>query len=83
MGVDEHYEIMQLVLQNPGRLLARMKDYYADAEFDPSELRDFVNELAILRAQCRNGALISLVDSLAEIAEQALREQLPLVVIAD
>jgi len=82
IGVNDHYRLTQLVGKNG--LLARLNDYYADAEFENAELDDLVREATALRAQCRDDEqLLSFLNGVVELAELAKREQRPLLAIAD
>jgi hypothetical protein len=83
IGVDDHYRLMQLVGKNGG-LLARLDDYYADAEFQNTEIEGLVQEATELRERCCNDKqLLSFLNGLVELAELAKREQQPLLAIAD
>lgn len=83
IGLDDHYRLMQLVGESNG-LLARLNDYYADAEFETTELDSLIGEIATLCARCSdNERLLSFLDAFVEMAELAKREQRPLLAIAD
>ena len=82
IGVDDHYRLTQLV--GKSGLLARLNDYYADAEFENAELDNLIQEVAALRARCRDDEhLVSFLNGLVELAELAKREQRPLLAVAD
>jgi hypothetical protein len=84
IGVDTHQTLMRLTDQSEGSLLHRANDYYADAEFDNSELESLIRELVRLREQCRQEEPIySVLNDLIDLAETARVEQKPLLVIAD
>jgi hypothetical protein len=83
IGVDDHYRLTQLIAQSGG-LLARLNDYYADAEFDYSELDGLAEEVRMLLARCRDDkALLSFLNGLSELIVEAKQEQKPLLAIAD
>jgi len=82
IGVDDHHQLMQLVGENCG-LLARLNNYYADAEFENAELDNLVREATELRAQCHDERLLSFLNGVVELAELAKREQRSLLAIAD
>jgi hypothetical protein len=84
IGVDTHYKLMRLTDQTEGSLLKRLNDYYADAQFDISQLESLLRELIDLREQCRQEEpLFSVLKDLIALAEAARLEQKPLLVIAD
>lgn len=84
VGVDDHYRLMQVIGQKTNSLLARMRDYYEDAEFETTELESLIGEATDLRAQCREDErLRSFLTAFIELAETAKMEQKPLIVIAD
>lgn len=83
IGVDDHYRLTQLIGQSGG-LLARLNDYYADAEFEHSELDGLAEEVRTLRARCGDDkALLSFLKGFAELIAEAKQEQKPLLAIAD
>ena len=83
IGVDDHSRLMQLVGESDG-LLARLNDYYADAEFENAELDNLVQEAAALRTRCRDdGRLLLFLNGVIDLAELAKREQRPLLAISD
>ena len=82
IGVNTHYRLMQLV--GKSGLLSRLNDYYADAEFENTELDTLVREAAALRRRCGDDELLlSFLDGVVDLAELAKREQRPLLAIAD
>jgi len=84
IGVDTHYRLMRLTDQSEGSLLQRLNDYYADAQFDTSELESLLRELIRVREQCgQDEPLISVINDLIDLTEAARLEQKPLLVIAD
>ena len=84
IGVDDHSRLMQLVSRDAGSLLARLNDYYSDAEFENSELDRLVEEATALRTNCdEDGRLVAFLDALVQLAYAAKSEQKPLIVIAD
>ena len=84
IGVDTHYRLMCLTDQSEGSLLQRLNDYYADAQFDTSELESLLRELIRVREQCgQDEPLISVINDLIDLTEAARLEQKPLLVIAD
>ena len=83
IGVDDHHRLMQIVGARGG-LLARLNDYYADAEFEHSELEDLIAEAATVSNHCHDDQrLLSSLRGLAELAEAAKSEGKGLVAIAD
>jgi len=75
---------MRLTDQSEGSLLQRLNDYYADAQFDTSELESLLRELIRVREQCgQDEPLISVINDLIDLTEAARLEQKPLLVIAD
>jgi len=75
---------MCLTDQSEGSLLQRLNDYYADAQFDTSELESLLRELIRVREQCgQDEPLISVINDLIDLTEAARLEQKPLLVIAD
>jgi len=84
IGVDDHYRLTRLVGEDTGSLLARLNDYYADAEFAHAELARLAGEVTALRARCHDDKrLFSFLEALSELSEAAKLEQKPLVVITD
>src|SRR5262245_30632793 len=84
IGLNAHYMLMHLADQTKGRLLKRLNDYYADAEFDISELETLLRELIYVRAKCPpEEPLFSVLKDVMDLAEAARLEQKPLVVISD
>lgn len=83
IGVDDHHRLTQLIGQGGG-LLARINDYYADAEFEHSELDGLTEEVRTLLVRCRDDkALLSFLNGLSELIVEAKQEQKPLLAIAD
>jgi len=83
IGVDDHYRLMQLVGKSGG-LLARLNDYYADAEFEHFELDCLAEEVRTLLIPCREDtALLSFLNGLSELIVEAKQEQKALLAIAD
>jgi hypothetical protein len=83
IGVDDHHRLMQLVGEDAG-LLKRLHNYYADAEFQNTELDALAQELTVLCARCHaDGRLVSFLDDLIGLVGLAKREQQPLLAIAD
>ena len=84
IGVDDHYRLTQLIRGMPNSLLARMNDYYADAEFENSELDALAEEVQSLLVRCRDDeGLIPFLNGLSELIVEAKEEQKPLLAIAD
>jgi hypothetical protein len=80
--VDDHYRLTQLV--GKSGLLARLNDYYTDAEFENAELDSLVREVTALRERCRDDErLVSFLNGVVGLAELAKREQRALLAIAD
>jgi hypothetical protein len=72
------------LLKNSGGLLARLNDYYADAEFEHSELDDLAEEVRTLHVRCtEDKALLSFLNGLSELIVEAKQEQKSLLAIAD
>lgn len=83
IGVDDHYRLMQLVGKDGG-LLARLEDYYADAELQNNELGRLIKEVISFRSKCNNDKQLFLfLGGLVELAEFAKHEQHSLLAIAD
>ena len=84
LGVDEHWEIVQLAAKRGYVLLGRLRDYYADAEFFVEELPAFLVEVEALRSQGELSpkARSDLTD-LADVIRFALAERRSLEVLAD
>jgi hypothetical protein len=82
IGVDDHHRLTQLIGESV--LLARLNDYYSDAEFENAELDSLVREATALRERCRDDErLLSFLNGVVELAELAKREQRSLLAIAD
>jgi hypothetical protein len=83
IGADDHYRLMQLV-NSRGGLLARLKDYYADAEFEPSEMERLAVEVEDLISQSQNDdSLSSFLKAILGLTALAKSVQKPLIAIAD
>jgi hypothetical protein len=83
ISVDDHYQLMQLVSQTGGSL-ARLKDYYEDAEFEQAELDDLSEEVEKLLLRCKEEKrLVSFLNGLLKLIVEAKNEQKPLLAIAD
>ncbi len=50
IGVEGHFQLMELAREGGNDLLFRMKDYYEDTEIEPSEVKDFLQEVATVRS---------------------------------
>lgn len=83
IGMDEHHRLMQLIGGRDG-LLARLNDYYADAEYEHSELDGLIAEATSLAARCRDDErLYSILSELSKLSQNAKSVGEALVVIAD
>jgi hypothetical protein len=84
IGVDEHYRLTQIIGGMPDSLLARMNDFYADAEFENSDLDGLAVEVQSLLVRCKDDeGLIPFLKGLSELIVEAKKEQKPLLAIAD
>ena len=84
IGVEDHHSLMQLLSGTGGGLLARLQDYYADSEFESTELEGLIDEVYALRLRClKDEGLIPILNALIEISHEAKLERKPLVVVAD
>ena len=82
--MDDHYRLMQFIGDNPGSLLSRIGDYYADAEFASDELGRLAEELAVLSRRFNaDERLAAILGSLGRLVELAKCEQKPFVALAD
>ena len=72
LGVDEHYSVMANVEKDRFPLLYRMKDYYEDAIFTPSEFPALREELKLLKHQYDGDpALLGILDKLTALVDEA------------
>jgi hypothetical protein len=82
IGADDHHRLMELI--GGKGLLARLNDYYADAEFEPSEVEDLMSEATALSIRCNNDKqLFSFLSGLIELCRIARSDGTSLVAIAD
>jgi hypothetical protein len=81
---DDHYRFTQIIGGKPDGLLARLNDYYVDAEFETTEVNSLAEEVRALLISCKDDErLFSFLNGLSELIEEAKQEQKPLVAIAD
>jgi hypothetical protein len=84
IGVDDHYELMKLVGNGDDRLLSRLSNYYADAEFNIEELGNLHDEVQLLLERSRqNIRMSSFLTVFMDLINQAKSEQKPLLAISD
>lgn len=84
IGLADHHRLMQIVADCGALLFTRMRDYYEDAKFEYSELDRLLVEISVLSKRCKKDTqLVSYLNDVAELAQQAKLEQRPLTVIAD
>jgi len=83
ISVDDHYRLMALA-KDTGRLLMRLNNYYADAEFRYSELEDLAAEIASLQiSHLHDASLLPFLNDLSDLIAIAKQEHKPIVAIAD
>jgi hypothetical protein len=81
IGVDAHHRLVRLA---DGPLLARIADYYADAEFAFTELRGLVHEIETISARSADDAeVLRFLRALRLLASEATEGMRSIVVIAD
>jgi len=84
LGVDEHWELVQLAAEASLPLLERLHDYYSDAQIAVEELPAFLEELRVLASGEGVSPRLRLVlTDLAHITKCAMAEQRSLTVLAD
>ena len=84
LGVDEHWELVQLAAEARLPLLERMHDYYSDAQIAVEELPAFLEEMQVLAE--REGVsdrLRLFLTELAHVTKCAIATRRSLTVIAD
>ncbi|MCC6785650.1 MAG: hypothetical protein IT457_22560 [Planctomycetes bacterium] len=84
LGVDEHWELMQLATAARLPLLERLHDYYSDSQIEVRELPAFLQEVRALGSRdCLSPRLRQILDDLAQVTECAMSEMRVLTVLAD
>ena len=82
--VDDHYRLVGFAAERRLPLIARMEDYYEDANIAAEELPAFIDEIAVLKTHLpATDPLHRLLDDMHSIAEEAMQTGRALDVIAD
>lgn len=83
IGVDEHYMLMQSILNLQLLLLSRLEDYYEDVEFRMDEIEQFLSEVEQLLASCSEERILKQLNLLKELGKRAQEKGTGIVAIAD
>jgi len=84
IGVREHEALMNCARAVGAKYLARMHDYYADAEIAVDELPAFQAELkSLLKGPGAAQEMIDLIEVLVSLSVRAMSERRKIVAIAD
>ena len=75
VGVDQHGRLMAIAMQMQLEILARLADYYEDAEFAPNELAALGQACARIYEECREdpeiATLAARIGRLAKLANDS------------
>ncbi len=80
---DQHFKLFGTLDRAIFPLLARLSDYYKDADFSLSELVGLKQELGLLLERLQQNEDAAIVNSLTQLAQEALSQGKDLTVIAD
>lgn len=84
IGVDAHEDLLDLADQLGLPLMARMRDYYADATITAEELPAFKDEIESIRKVLDDKTYLRpLLTDLQELTEEAIRSGRSLEALAD
>ncbi len=84
LGVDEHWEMVELATEGSLLLLGRLRDYYADAAISVEELPGLLEEVeGPVRRDDLSPRMRSLLTELADVIRFAMAERRSLEVLAD
>jgi hypothetical protein len=81
---DEHERILAVATTTKARLLLRLKDFYADADYAPSEVAELRDEAIVIREALKSDSDCAVViERTVDLLDQALREKRGISAIAD
>lgn len=83
LGTETHYALMQIVSGTQCKLLPRMNDYYADADFDSDEITLLLKEVKLVQQMSTDTRVTSSLQSIKDLCIKAMGLGKGLAVISD
>jgi len=84
VGVNTHHQFVECVRGKPNSMLARMEDYYGDAQFNVEELSTVKAEIdTLLDERPSDEKLLTFLTAFKEIVDLARSLNQPIEVLAD